>query len=56
MKNQRLDQIPQLLLQQGAMSVAQLSEIFKVTTKTISRDLEVLESQGKLLRTRGGAE
>ncbi len=56
MKNLRLDQIFELIKQQGTMSVVQLSEIFNVTTKTISRDLGTLESEGKILRTRGGAK
>ena len=56
MKNPRLEQIIQLLQQQGTVSVSQLSEIFQVTTKTIRRDLELLESEGELLRTHGGAQ
>ena len=56
LKNPRLEQIIQLLQQQGTVSVSQLSEIFQVTTKTIRRDLELLESEGELLRTHGGAQ
>ncbi|MEG1431428.1 DeoR/GlpR family DNA-binding transcription regulator [Eubacterium sp.] len=56
MKNVRLNQILELLKQQGSVSVTELSEIFGVTTKTIRRDLEILEAEGELLRTHGGAE
>lgn len=56
MKNSRLDQIIELLKQQGTVSVTELSTLFQVTTKTVRRDLEQLETEGELLRTHGGAQ
>ena len=52
---ERLDQITTLLLEQGRVSVAVLSERFGVSAVTIRNDLDTLEQQGRLLRTHGGA-
>jgi DeoR/GlpR family transcriptional regulator of sugar metabolism len=52
---ERLDQILALLLEQGRVSVAGLCERFDVSAVTIRNDLAILEKQGHLVRTRGGA-
>ncbi|MFK4996871.1 DeoR family transcriptional regulator [Bacillus sp. N9] len=41
--------------QKKTVRVSDLSDQFHVTEETIRRDLERLESEGKLLRTHGGA-
>ena len=56
MKNHRQEKILDLLKQKGKITVAELSDYFSVTTKTIRRDLEFLEENGELIRTHGGAE
>lgn len=56
MQNSRQNQILELLKQQGKVNVAELSELFCVTSKTIRRDLEELENNGELVRVHGGAE
>jgi DeoR/GlpR family transcriptional regulator of sugar metabolism len=52
---ERLDQILDLLHQQGRVSVATLSERFDVSAVTIRNDLSTLDAQGRLVRTHGGA-
>jgi DeoR/GlpR family transcriptional regulator of sugar metabolism len=52
---QRHDRIQALLEQQRVASIAELSDMLQVSEATIRRDLEVLESQGVLERTHGGA-
>jgi ribose transport system substrate-binding protein len=52
---QRHQQIVQLLLQNGVVSVQQLVELLQVSEVTIRNDLRHLERQGKLIRTHGGA-
>jgi DeoR family transcriptional regulator of aga operon len=52
---ERLDQIADLLQEQGRVSVSELSQRFGVSAVTIRNDLAVLEQQGRLLRTHGGA-
>jgi DeoR family transcriptional regulator of aga operon len=52
---ERLDQIGTLLHEQGRVSVTDLSERFGVSAVTIRNDLGILEQQGHLVRTHGGA-
>lgn len=52
---ERLDQILALLQAQGRVSVAELGERFGVSAVTVRNDLSILERQGHLLRTHGGA-
>lgn len=44
-----------LVNEKGSIRVSELSQLFKVTEETIRRDLEKLESEGKLQRSHGGA-
>ncbi len=44
-----------ILERQGSVSVAQLSELFKVSEVTIRKDLSFLEQQNKLYRAHGSA-
>jgi DeoR family fructose operon transcriptional repressor len=39
----------------GSVSVLELSELFKVSTMTIRRDLDLLEEQRRIVRVHGGA-
>lgn len=41
--------------EKGSIRVSELSQIFNVTEETIRRDLEKLETEGKLQRSHGGA-
>jgi DeoR/GlpR family transcriptional regulator of sugar metabolism len=52
---ERWHKIVQLVNDRGSMRVAELSELFGVTEETIRRDLDKLESDGKLMRSHGGA-
>jgi DeoR family fructose operon transcriptional repressor len=52
---ERQEQIELLLAAQGRVSVVELAERFDVTTETIRRDLDHLESVGALRRVHGGA-
>lgn len=52
---ERHEQIELLLAAQGRVSVVDLAERFDVTTETIRRDLDHLESTGALRRVHGGA-
>lgn len=54
-KETRSKQILQLIEQRGIVDVSQLCTLFNVTPMTIRRDLDSLESGGKILRTHGGA-
>ncbi|MCL6443503.1 MAG: DeoR/GlpR family DNA-binding transcription regulator, partial [Alicyclobacillus sp.] len=47
--------IVELVRQEGSIRVAELSRLFQVTEETIRRDLDRLESEGKVIRTHGGA-
>ncbi len=47
--------IVELVEREGSVRVSELSELFQVTEETIRRDLDKLESEGKVLRTHGGA-
>lgn len=52
---ERHDSIGELLRTEGRVVVAELAERFDVTTETIRRDLDALESAGLLQRVHGGA-
>ena len=52
---ERLDQILALVQERERISVAELSERFGVSAVTIRNDLTLLEQQGLLVRTYGGA-
>ena len=52
---ERLDRITALLVEQGRVSVSDLSERFGVSPVTIRNDLGTLEQRGRLVRTHGGA-
>ena len=49
------DAIAASLQSAGRVSVAELAEHFDVTTETVRRDLDALESAGVLRRVHGGA-
>jgi DeoR family fructose operon transcriptional repressor len=51
----RQSRIQQLVQEKGIVKVTDLSKMFGVTELTIRRDLDVLEKQGILDRTHGGA-
>lgn len=51
----RRKKIVQMLDEGGSVRVGQLSSTFQVTEETIRRDLELLEKDGYLTRTHGGA-
>lgn len=51
----RRKRIMEQLRLEGKVSVAQLSELLKVTPVTIRNDLAVLEQEGQLIRIQGGA-
>ena len=53
--NARHEQLLVLLEQQGFAAVNELSALLQVSAVTIRRDLEQLESAGRLRRTHGGA-
>ncbi|WP_203579692.1 DeoR/GlpR family DNA-binding transcription regulator [Microbacterium hibisci] len=52
---ERHEQIELLLASQGRVGVVELSDRFDVTTETVRRDLDLLESRGALRRVHGGA-
>jgi len=52
---ERRQAIAQLIRDQGAVQVADLSTRFQVSASTIRRDLEILEREGLACRTYGGA-
>lgn len=51
----RRKQVVQLLEQQGFMQLSELARQFGVSESTLRRDLELLDEQGLIQRTRGGA-
>lgn len=55
LKNNRIAQIEKLLFTTGSVEVSDLSSYFHVSEMTIRRDLNTLVSQGKAIRTHGGA-
>lgn len=54
-QNQRLEMIREQLMKADAVSIEKLARKFKVSGMTIRRDLDFLETQGDVIRTRGGA-
>ncbi|MEB3103568.1 DeoR/GlpR family DNA-binding transcription regulator [Ferviditalea candida] len=52
---ERWQKIVQLVNDRGSIRVTELSELCNVTEETIRRDLDKLESEGKLVRSHGGA-
>lgn len=52
---ERLNKIYQMILSEESLVVKDLSKKFNVSTMTIRRDLDALESQGILSKTYGGA-
>lgn len=52
---ERRNRILRLLTRKGSVTVTELSKLFKVVPITVRRDLEILEQEGKLVRSRGGA-
>ncbi|MBW8349201.1 DeoR/GlpR family DNA-binding transcription regulator [Bacillus sp. IITD106] len=52
---ERHKKIVEIVNNRLSIRVSELSEIFSVTEETIRRDLEKLESEGKLQRSHGGA-
>lgn len=52
---ERLQKIVQLVNERGSIRVTELSELCRVTEETIRKDLDKLESEGKLMRSHGGA-
>lgn len=53
--NQRREKIFELIREDGAAKVTQLSRMFKVSEVTIRQDLEKLEKDGVIMREHGGA-
>jgi DeoR/GlpR family transcriptional regulator of sugar metabolism len=51
----RLAKLIELLNEKGSVKVSELCEMFRVTEKTIRKDLENLEQRGILKRVHGGA-
>lgn len=47
--------IIQLVNSKGSMRVKELSQMFEVTEETVRRDLDILENEGFLRRSHGGA-
>ncbi|KIL41620.1 DeoR faimly transcriptional regulator [Gordoniibacillus kamchatkensis] len=52
---ERYEKIVQLVNERGSIRVSELSELCQVTEETIRRDLDRLESEGRLRRSHGGA-
>ncbi|WP_281886386.1 DeoR/GlpR family DNA-binding transcription regulator [Paenibacillus sp. YYML68] len=52
---ERYEYIVQLVNERGSIRVSELSELCQVTEETIRRDLDRLESLGRLKRSHGGA-
>ena len=53
--DERLDKIMELLNKNKKVKVNELSQIFNVSEVMIRKDLQRLETEGKLRRTHGGA-
>lgn len=54
-RNQRLNQILSTVVAHGSLEVPELADQFGVSHATIRRDLDLLEKQRLVTRTRGGA-
>ena len=52
---ERQQQIARIVAEHGRARVAELSRLFGVSGVTIRKDLDLLEQQGRLVRTHGGA-
>ncbi len=52
---ERQREILSVLGKEGSVRVAELAQRFEVTDETIRRDLAKLETQGKIVRSHGGA-
>lgn len=52
---ERYEKIVKLVGERGSIRVSELSELCQVTEETIRRDLDRLESEGRLRRSHGGA-
>ena len=55
LKIERQNIIEQELSKQGFVLVPALSELFRCSEETVRRDLKEMESEGRLVRTHGGA-
>ena len=55
MPEQRQQRMAELVRETGSVTVPELEEEFEVSAATARRDLAVLERQGKVKRTHGGA-
>jgi len=53
--SERQQQILDILLESRSATVAEMSELFRVSAVTIRNDLNALAEQGRVVRTRGGA-
>ncbi len=53
--SERRKKIYQMLMDYKSVDVSRLSKLFNISTVTIRKDLELLESEGILTRTHGGA-
>ena len=53
--SERRKKICQMLMDYKSVDVSRLSKLFNISTVTIRKDLELLESEGFLTRTHGGA-
>lgn len=51
----RRKEIIEILMRQKSVNILEISEHFKVTSQTIRRDFKILEEQGALVVTHGGA-
>ena len=51
----RRDQIKRILLENGSITVTDMSRRFSVSAETIRRDLDILQNEGILEKTYGGA-
>src|SRR3954447_17677764 len=54
-RKQRLREMVAAIVERGSLDVAALADLFAVSPATVRRDLEVLEKQRLVSRTRGGA-
>lgn len=54
-KTQRINAILECLQEEGKVMISDLVQRFNVTDMTIRRDFDYLVSQGKIVRTHGGA-
>lgn len=53
--DERKTKIEEMLKKRSSVTTSELTEIFQVSVETIRRDLEYLESHGRLKRVHGGA-